>query len=72
MPLIDDQFRKEVIKTEGPIGFPLCAHLYFFGEEYQTSGASFFSKPFELLKLQIKDEIAGDNTNRTKSLFFFL
>lgn len=42
VPLIEDQFRKEVIKTEGPIGFPLCAHLYFFGEEYQTSGASFF------------------------------
>lgn len=30
VPLIDDQFRKEVIQTEGPIGFPLCAHLYFF------------------------------------------
>lgn len=71
-PLIDDKFKKEVIKTEGPIGFPLCAHLYVFGEEYQKSGASFFSKPIELLKLQIKDEIAGDKTNRTKSLFFFL
>lgn len=72
VPLIHDQFKKEVIKTEGPIGFPLCAHLYAFGEEYQKSGASFFSKPIELLKLQIKDEIAGDKTNRTKSLFFFL
>lgn len=72
VPLIDDKFKKEVIKTEGPIGFPLCAHLYAFGEEYQKSGASFFSKPIELLKLQIKDEIAGDKTNRTKSLFFFL
>lgn len=30
VPLIEDQFRKEVITTEGPIGFPLCAHLYFF------------------------------------------
>lgn len=39
---------------------------------YQKSGASFFSRPIELLKLQIKDEIAGDKTNRTKSLFFFL
>lgn len=72
VPLIDDKFKKEVIKTEGPIGFPLCAHLYAFGEEYQKSGAIFFSKPIELLKLQIKDEIAGDKTNRTKSLFFFL
>lgn len=72
VPLINDQFKKEVIKAEGPIGFPLCAHLYVLGEEYQKSGANFFSKPIELLKLQIKDEIAGDKTNRTKSLFFFL
>lgn len=72
VPLIDAKFKKEVIKAEGPIGFPLCAHLYAFGEEYQKSGVSFFSKPIELLKLQIKDEIAGDKTHRTKSLFFFL
>lgn len=72
VPFIDDKFKKEVIKTEGPIGFPLCAHLYVFGEEYQKSGACFFSKPIEFLKLQIKDEIASDKTNRTKSLFFFL
>lgn len=72
VPLIDDKFKKEVIKAEGPIGFPLCAHLYVFGKEYQKSGASFFSKPIELLKLQIKDEIESDKTNRTKSLLFFL
>lgn len=72
VPLIDDKFKKEVIKTEGPIGFPLCAHLYVFGKEYQKSGASFFSRPIEVLKLQIKDEIEGDKTNRTKSLLFFL
>lgn len=72
VPLINEQFKKQVKETEGPIGFPLCAHLYVFGEEYQKSGASFFSKPIELLKLQIKDEIASDKTNRTKSLFFFM
>lgn len=72
VPLINDQFKKEIKKTEGPIGFPLCAHLYAFGKEYQKSGASFFYRPIEFLKLQIKDEIASDKTNRTKSLFFFL
>lgn len=72
VPLINDIFKKQVKETEGPIGFPLCAHLYVFGEEYQKSGASFFSKPIELLKVQIRDEIASDKTNRTKSLFFFM
>lgn len=72
VPIINDIFKKEVKKAEGPIGFPLCAHLYVFGREYQKSGANFFSRPIEYLKLQIRDEIENDKTNRTKSLFFFL
>lgn len=72
VPLIDNEFKTEVKETEGPIGFPLCAHLYVFGKEYQKAGANFFSRPIEFLKLQIRDEIASDKTNRTKSLFFYL
>lgn len=59
-------------ESEGPIGFPLCAHLYVCAEEYRKSGKHFFSRPIEYLKLQIKDEIERDKSNRTKSLFFVL
>lgn len=72
VPVIDNSFKKEVIHACGPIGFPLCAHLYVFFEDYQKSGAIFFSRPIKYLKLQIRDEIGNDKTNRTKSLFFFL
>lgn len=69
---IDTEFKTKMRESEGPIGFPLCANLYVFGKEYRKSGASFFSRPIEYLKLQIKDEIEGDKSNKTKSLFFCL
>lgn len=72
VPGIDDAFKDKVLNSEGPIGFPLCAHLYVFGEEYQKSGIQFFSRPVEYLIHQIKDEIECDKTNRTKSLLFSL
>lgn len=72
VPGIDDAFKVKVMNSEGPIGFPLCAHLYVFGEEYQKSGIQFFSRPVEYLIHQIKDEIECDKTNRTKSLLFSL
>lgn len=72
VPVINDSFKKEVKHADGPIGFPLCAHLYVFNKDYQKSGARFFSRPVEYLKLQIGDEIENDKTNRTKSLFFFM
>lgn len=72
VPVINDSFKKEVKHADGPIGFPLCAHLYVFTKDYQKSGAQFFSRPIEYLKLQIGDEIENDKTNKTKSLFFFM
>lgn len=69
---IDEQFRKKARESEGPIGFPLCAHLFVCSEDYRKSGAIFFSRPIEYLKLQIKDEINSDKSNRTKTLFFYL
>lgn len=69
---INAEFRKKVKTLEGPIGFPLCAHLYVCGKKYRKSGVLFFSRPIEYLKLQIKDEIESDNSNRVKSLFFCL
>lgn len=57
---------------EGPIGFPLCAHLYVCRKEYRKLGTHFFSRPIEYLKVQIKDEIARDKSNKTKSVFFVL
>lgn len=58
--------------SDGPIGFPLCAHLYVCCEEYRKSGIHFFSRPIKYLKVQIKDEIERDKSNKTKSLFFVL
>lgn len=69
---MDAEFKRKVRESEGPIGFPLCAHLFVCGEEYQKSGIEFFSSPIEYLKHQIKDEIENDKTNRSKSLFFYL
>lgn len=69
---IDEDFRRKVKAFEGPIGFPLCAHLFVCSEEYQKSGINFFSHPTDYLKRQINDEIERDKTNRTKSLFFVL
>lgn len=72
LPTIDTEFKTKMRESEGPIGFPLCANLYVCGKEYRKSGASFFSRPIEYFKLQIKDEIEGDKSNKTKSLFFCL
>lgn len=66
---IDAEFKRKVKTLEGPIGFPLCAHLYVCGREYRQSVVQFFSRQIEYLKLQIEDEIESDNSNRVKSLF---
>lgn len=69
---MDAEFRRQVRKSEGPIGFPLCAHLFVCGKDYRKSGVGFFSRPIQYLKLQLKDEIENDKTNRSKSLFFYV
>lgn len=69
---IEEEITWTIGKSYGPIGFPLCAHLYVCREEYRKSGTNFFSRPIEYLKLQIKDEIERDKSNRRKSLFFVL
>lgn len=72
MKNIGEEITKKIVESEGPIGFPLCAHLYVCCEEYTKSGTQFFYRPIEYLKLQIKDEIDRDKSNRRKSLFFVL
>lgn len=69
---VDDKFIRKIRKSEGPIGFPLCANLYVCGEKYRENGSIFFSHPIEYLKRQIKDEIEKDKKNQIKSLFFFI
>lgn len=63
---------KQVRESEGPIGFPLCAHLFVCDKDYRKSGVSFFSRPIKYLKVQLRDEIECDKTNRSKSLFFYV
>lgn len=63
---------KQVKESKGPIGFPLCAHLFVCGKDYRKSGVSFFSRPIKYLKVQLRDEIECDKTNRSKSLFFYV
>lgn len=72
IPKIDEDFREKIKKSEGPIGFPLCAHLYCCSEKYRKSGVNFFWRPIEILQRQIHVEIGRDKSNRTKSLFFVL
>lgn len=69
---MDAEFIRQVRGSEGPIGFPLCAHLFVCGKDYRKSGVSFFSCPIQYLKVQLKDEIESDKTNRSKSLFFYV
>ncbi|XP_078327207.1 uncharacterized protein LOC111103928 [Crassostrea virginica] len=71
-PDTDEKFLKEIKKAEGPIGFPLCAHLFVFNKEYQKSGSRFFSYPNKYLKDEIKKEIEMDTLPKTKSLFLVL
>lgn len=71
-PDVDDKFIIKIRKSEGPIGFPLCANLYVCGEKYREKGPEFFSYPIEYLKHQIEFEINKDKKHQKKSLFFFL
>lgn len=69
---VNADFIQRVSESDGPIAFPFCAHLYVCNAECRKLGSSFFSNPDWYLKLQIKDEIVNDESNRTKSLFFVL
>lgn len=69
---LDASFRERVIVPDGPIGFPLCAHLYFCGEEFWRSGVTSFSRPMDYLKHLINDEVEHDKSNKTKSLLLIL
>lgn len=69
---VDSNFIRKIRKSEGPIGFPLCANLYVCGEKYREKGSTFFSHPIEYLKLQIKEKVEKDKKKQIKSLFFFL
>lgn len=71
-PDTDKRFLKDIKKAEGPISFPLCAHLFVFNKEYQKSGSHFFSYPNKYLKDEIKKEIEMDPLPKTKSLFLVL
>lgn len=72
IPEPDKSFFQEVRESNGPIGFPLCANLYACSEEYRKPGVKFFSRPIKCFKFLIKEEMLGDKSNRTKSLFFVL
>lgn len=69
---ITADFLTAIQRSEGPIGFPLCAHLYLCSDKYKKSGVNFFSHPIDYLKRQIKDEINRGKNHRTKSLFLVL
>lgn len=71
-PFLDASFKEKVISSKGPIGFPLCAHLYFCGEEFWRSGVTSFSRPIDYLKHLINDEVEHDKSNKTKSLLLIL
>lgn len=72
IPSMEKDFLLGVRKSDGPIGFPFCAHLFACSVDYRRSGVHFFSRPIQYLKKQIKDEVKNDKSNRTKTILFVL
>lgn len=72
IPRMGKHFLQGVRDSDGPIGFPFCAHLFACSDEYRKSGVHFFSRPVQYLKKQIKTEIMNDKSNRTKTVLFVL
>lgn len=57
----------------GPIGFPLCAHLYAFEKYNATKGTWILDKPRDYVRMQISNMITEDKTNDgVKTLFLIL
>ncbi|XP_061195682.1 uncharacterized protein LOC133203897 [Saccostrea echinata] len=71
-PAEDKEFRKRIKQAEGPVGFPLCAHLFACKEEYRYTGPHFFSYPLKYFRTQIKHEIDADKTKKTMTLLLLL
>ncbi|XP_062570777.1 uncharacterized protein LOC134232814 [Saccostrea cucullata] len=71
-PLVDQEFRNKMKELVGPIGFPLCAHLYACEKDHRNTGIDFFLFPINYLRKQIKYEIEGDQTHGVKTLLLLL
>ncbi|XP_062612349.1 uncharacterized protein LOC134274109 [Saccostrea cucullata] len=71
-PLIDEEFFSQVKQVNGPIGFPLCAHLFAFEERPCKKDITVFEFPIRYIINQIADEIEKDNTNGVKTLWLLL
>ncbi|XP_056016268.1 uncharacterized protein LOC125673611 [Ostrea edulis] len=71
-PAKNEKFRKEIVAAEGPIGFPLCAHLYACAEKNRRMGSNFFSHPMNYLRDLVKHAISEDQTHKTKTLLLLL
>ncbi|XP_061196018.1 uncharacterized protein LOC133204306, partial [Saccostrea echinata] len=71
-PLVDQDFRNKMKALVGPIGFPLCAHLYACEKEHRNTGIDFFLFPINYLRKQIKYEIESDQTHGVKTLLLLL
>lgn len=57
----------------GPIGFPLCAHLYAFEKNNAKKGTWILDKPRDYVRMQISNMIMEDKTNNgVKTLFLIL
>ncbi|XP_056016266.1 uncharacterized protein LOC130053301 [Ostrea edulis] len=71
-PVIDKEFRHQIMKTIGPFGFPLCAHLYACEQNYGKKDLNVFRYPENYQRNLIKHEISMDKTYSVKSLLLFL
>ncbi|XP_062594949.1 uncharacterized protein LOC134256309 [Saccostrea cucullata] len=68
----NSKFREDIRQSNGPIGYPLCAHLFACNENYRPMGSNFFSNPITYLQTEISHEISNDSSQRTKTLFLIL
>lgn len=67
----------EKLKTElqnkmGPLGFPLCAHMYAFEKNLPFRNACIFDNPRGYVLNHVHQEIESDKTDGVKTLFLFL
>ncbi|XP_061196016.1 uncharacterized protein LOC133204303 [Saccostrea echinata] len=67
---IEKSVLQGIIESNGPLGFPLCAHLFACKVDYRIKGTTFFSDPTDYMKIEIENEISNDRSNRTKTLLF--
>lgn len=73
-PVITENLKTCIKKQNGPVGYPLCAHLYAFEERPFKKDTLIFDKPREYVMDQIAHEIEKERKDKhgVKTLFLVI